>query len=356
MGHDRTSNMKMISLDNNDFKTFEKEALAFLKTLNFTVTGYYPYDLFSDLSGYLQPVPPFKIPSKVMVEITKVAPNITLLSGFYKSAKDSLSSLMILICPTPLSDLSSEIQSYIERMGIEFFDRQTILNTLKEKKISKSVIEGSPELYDVVGPVLLASALPEVSLQRIPKEMEEYVEKIGLKPWQVLEDIVFSIFNYCFSYPTEKLGGERLFEHEPEGIVVIGDMDRFAIMYECKSAEKEYTMSSDHGLRYRDYIHKKSNSIRVLRAAGLRYFVIVAPGFGGDIKERREKIFRDTQVLTIFMPAIVLAKLGLWACKLPNDIKKLIELESIFKLEESIVTMDTVQKYIKEFEKKRSRW
>jgi hypothetical protein len=347
----------MINLEDGEFKLFEKEALAFLRTLNFTATGYYPYDYFSDLSGYIEPTPPFKISSKVMVEIVKGVPSITLLDGFNKSAKDSLSRIMILICPFSITDFSAEVQSYIERLGIEFFDRQTILKTLKEKKISKSVIDGSPELYDIVGPALLASALPEVALQKIPAEMEEYVKKLGLKPWQVLEDIVFSIFHYCFNFPTQKLGEERLFEHEPEGIVVIGDApQRFSIMYECKSAEKKYTMTSDHELRYKDYVHKKANSIRILQAAELRYFVIVAPEFGGDVAERRQKIFSDTQVLTIFMPASVLSKIGLWACKLPNDIKKLIELKSIFKLEENIVSMDTVQKYIDSFEINKARW
>ena len=345
-----------MSLDDNEFKAFEKEALAFLKTLNFTATGYYPYDYFSDISGYIEPTPPFKISSKVMVEIVDGLPTVTLLDGFHKSAKDSLSRLMILICPSPLADFSAEVQSHIERLGIEFFDRQTILKTLKEKNISKSVIDELPELYDIVGPALLASALPAVALQKIPAEMEKYVKKLDLKPWQVLEDIVFSIFNYCFNYSTQKLGEERLFEHEPEGVVVIGDTQRFSFMYECKSAEKQYTMTSDHELRYKDYIFKKANAIRVLQAADLRYFVIVAPEFGGDVAERREKIFRETQVLTIFMPASVLSKLGLWACKLPNDIKRLIELQSIFKLDEIIVSMDTVKSYIDKFEKKRERW
>lgn len=343
-------------MNDEEFKAFQKEALAFLETLNFTPTGYYPYDYFSDVSGYLGATPPFKVSSKVMVEITKTLPNMTLIDGFSKLAKDSLSRLMILISPNPFLDLSLEVRSHIERLGIEYFDRETVLNTLKEKRISKSVIEGSPELYDIVGPVLLASALPDVALQKVPQEMTEYVGKLSLKPWQVLEDIVFSIFHYCFNYSTQKLGEERLFEHEPEGIVVIDDGQRFAIMYECKSAEKQYTMTSDHELRYRDYINEKVKSVHILQAAELRYFLIVAPEFGGDFTERREKIFRDTQILPIFLPASVLSKLALWACKLPNDIKKLIELKDIFKLDEKIVSMETIQEYIKEFDKKNKRW
>jgi hypothetical protein len=346
----------MINLKDEEFKAFEKEALTFLKTLNFTATGYYPYDYFSDISGYIKPTPPFKISTKAMAEIVRTSPTVTSLDGFHKLAKDSLARLMIMICPNSLTDLSTEIQSQVERLGIEFFDRQTILKILEEKNISKSMIEESPELYDIMGPPLLAAALPMVALQKIPTEMEEYVKRLDLKPWQVLEDIVFSIFHYCFNYPTQKLGEERLFEHEPEGVVVIGDTQRFSLMYECKSAEKQYVMTSDHELRYKDYILKKANTIRVLHGAELKYFVIIAPEFGGDIAKRRENAFRDTQVLAIFMPASVFSRLGSWACKLPSDIKKLIDVKSIFKLEEKVVSMDTVQKYIDEFEQNRKRW
>lgn len=343
-------------MEDEEFKAFEKEALTFLKTLSFTATGYYPYDYFSDISGYIKPTPPFKIPTKAMAQIAKVSPSITSLDGFHKLAQDSLARLMIMISADSFTDLDPDIQSQIERLGIEFFDRQTILNTLEEKNISKSVIEGSPELYDMIGPPLLASALPVVAVQKIPAEMEEYVKRLNLKPWQVFEDIVFSIFHYCFNYSTRKLGEERLFEHEPEGVVVIDDMQRFSLMYECKSAETQYVMTSDHELRYKDYILKKANTIRVLHGAELKYFVIIAPEFGGDVVERREKIFRDTQVLAIFMPASVFSRLSSWACKLPSDIKKLIDMKSIFKLNEKVVSMGAVQKYIDEFEVNRNRW
>jgi hypothetical protein len=346
----------VIKLNDDEFKAFEKEVLAFLRTLNFVPAGYYPYDYFSDISGYIQPTFPFKISSKVMVEIIKDAPTTTSLNGFQKLAKESLSRIMILFCPIPFADLSTQIQDQIERLGIDFLDRQTILAALKEKNITESVIAESRELFDLVGPPLLASALPAVALQRIPKEMEEYVNSLGLKPWQVLEDIVFSIFHYCFNYSTEKLGEEMLFEHEPEGIVVIDDTKRFSFLYECKSAQQQYAMTSDHELRYKDYINMKANKVRVLQAAPLNYFVIVAPEFGGDIGERRERIFQDTHVLVIFMPASVLSRLALWACKLPSDIKRLIDLKRIFRLDENIVSMSTVQDNIDEFEKNRKRW
>jgi hypothetical protein len=340
-----------MDLNDEEFKVFEKEGLAFLRTLDFTPIGYFPYEHFSDASGYLKPSPPFRIPTKTMVEIVKGSPTPESIDGFYKLAKDSLANLMIIICPKRFTDLSQGIQNQINRSRIEFFDQEMIEAALKEKKISKSTIQEYSELYDIVGAPLLAAALPNIAQQKIPEEMKEHVERLGLKPWQVFEAAVFSVFHYCFNCATQKLGEECLFEHEPEGIVVIGDALRFALIYECKSAKESYTMTADHELRYKDYIQKKTNEIRVLHGATLKYFAVIAPEFSGDIHERREKIFSDTQVLTIFLPASVLSSLGTWACKLPSDIKRLIDLKSIFKLDEDIVMKSTVENYIKEFER-----
>lgn len=345
----------LMTLSEEEFKTFEKEALAFLRTLDFTPSGYYPYDYFSDVTGYMKPSPPFKIPIKTMVEIVRSTPGTEQIEGFLNLARASLANRMIIIGP---EHFSTEVQHQISKLGIEFFDRDTILAILEEKEISKSTIQEYSELYDYVGAPLLAAALPEIARQRIPKEMREDVERLGLKPWQVFEQAVFSIFHYCFSYTTYKLGEDYLFEHEPEGIVVVSkEKEHFAFMYECKSAKKSYTMTSDHELRYKDYIEKKIDAIHNLHAATLKYFVIIAPKFSGDIGERREKIFRDTQVLPIFMPASVLSSLGTWACKLPSHIKRLIDLKLVFRLDEKTVSKATLENYIEEFEKQnRKRW
>lgn len=345
----------MISLSNEEFKAFEKEALAFLRTLDFTPSGYYPYDYFSDITGYMKPVPPFRIPIKTMVEIVKSTPATEQIEGFLNLAKASLANRMIIISP---KHFPSKTQNHINKLGIEFFDREMILATLKEKEISKSTIQKYSKLYDIVGAPLLAAELPRIAQQAIPKEMREDVERLELEPWQVFEQAVFSIFHYCFSYTTYKLGEECLFEHEPEGIVIVSKQKEcFAFMYECKSAKKSYTMTSDQELRYKDYIEKKIDAIHNLHAATLKYFVIIAPKFSGDIGERREKIFRDTQVLPIFIPASILSSLGKWACKLPSHIKRLIDLKPIFRLDEKTVSKATLENYIKKFEKEtRKRW
>lgn len=342
-----------MGMSNEEFKTFEKEALAFLRTLDFTPSGYYPYDYFSDVTGYMKPSPPFKIPIKTMVEIVKSTPATEQIEGFLNLAKASLASRMIIISP---KRFDTKTQDQISKLGIEVFDRETILATLKEKEISESTIQKYSELYEIVGAPLFAAALSEIAQQNIPKEMREDVKRLELESWQVFEQAVFSIFHYCFNYTTYKLGEDCLFKHEPEGIVIVGDIKRFALLYECKSAQQSYRMNSDHELRYKDYIRKKIDMIRILHAAKLENFVIIGPSFSGDIGERRERIFRETHVLPVFMPASVLSFLGTWACKLPSDIKRLIDLKPIFRLDEKIVSKATVDQYIKGFEKHRKRW
>lgn len=343
-----------MKLSEQNFKSFEKEALAFLRTLGFTPSGYYPYEHFSDISGYLKPSSPFRIPTKTIVEIIKSKPTVESIAGFVNLAKASLANRMIMISLKPFSQ---GMQNQITKLGIEYFDRETILAALKEKEIGNSTIQSYSKLYDIVGAPLLAEELPKIALQKIPKEMKENVERLELEPWQVFEQAAFSIFHYCLSYTTYKLGEDCLFEHEPEGIVIVNDPERFALLYECKSAKKSYTMTSDHELRYKDYIRKKVCDINVLHGAALKYFVIIAPDFSGDIGERREQIFRETQVLPIFIRASVMSSIGKWSCELPSHIKRLIDLKTILRLDEKIVSEVTFDNYVKDFEKRnRNRW
>lgn len=291
-----------------------------------------------------------------MVRMAKNEPSEISVNGFQKLAIDSLTNLKIIAFHESLNTLSSKVKEQIKNLEIEFFDRETILRQLKENNISKVNIQNYP-IYDMIGPPLLAQELPEVALQKIPVSMKEIVKKLDLAAWQLFEDSVFSIFHYCFNYNTKKLGGERLFEHEPEGVVTVGDINRFALLYECKSAKTAYTMTSDHELRYKDYIKHKVKTVQTLYGATLKYFVIIAPAFLGDLSERRQKIFEETQVLTIFIPASVLSLFASWACKIPSDIKELIDLKSIMSLNEIVVSELTVTNYIKTFEdQNKSRW
>ena len=344
-------------MSDDDFRAFEKTALAFLRTLDFTPVGYYPYPHGSDVSGYIKAAPPFRVPAKAMAEIVRATPTRGSIEGFHKLAKNSLAERVILICQMSLSDLATEVQSLIERLSIDFFDQATISAELVKKNVSRSDVQSYSKLYDVVAAPLLAEALPEVARQKIPETMREYVERLGLKPWQVLEQAVFSVLHYCFSLTVRKYGEDYLFEHEPEGVAIVGDVPSFAFIYECKSAGESYTMTAQDELTYIDYILKKKEKVRVLERSELKYFVIVAPDFSGDVRDRRDKIFKETQVLVVFLRADVLRSMSEWACSLPSNLKRLIDFRDVFNLEEVVVSQGSVESYTKKFEEEnRGRW
>jgi hypothetical protein len=95
----------------------------------------------------------------------------------------------------------------------------------------------------------------------------------------------------------------------------------------------------------------------VLERSELKYFVIVAPDFSGNIKERRERIFKKTQVLVVFMPAEVLRLLSEWVCPLQSNLKRLVDFGDVFRLDEVVVSKERVGSYIKKFEgAQRTRW
>ncbi len=341
-----------------EFKDFEKSALAFLRTVRFTPSGFYRYEHGSDFSGSIIPPPPFTLPLRTMVEVARNAPNKPSIEGFHKLARDSLTQREIVISPVPFGKLDGDTQATVRRHEIEFFDQDSVRKELEQKKVDASQIQEYFKLYESLGPRILAKNLPAVARQSIPSEIAETVSKLKLEPWQVFEDSVFAIFHYCLGFETRKLGRDTLFEHEPEGVVLVGETgSRYATLYECKSAHDKYEMTSDHELRYRDYIKEKKRPLEVLDNASLRYFLIIGPDFRGDLKERRQSVHDETGVWTVFMPASILSSFAQWAESLPNQAKKLLDLKPLFKIDELIVSEKTVTDYRKNFEEKtRGRW
>jgi hypothetical protein len=170
---------------------------------------------------------------------------------------------------------------------------------------------------------------------------------------------VFVAFARCFNYPTQKLGREVLFEHEPEGVVTIDRRrERYCILYECKSAAESYELSSDHVFRYIDYIEKKIEEAPIMYGCELEYFMVIAPEFSGDFGTRRQKIFSKTNIMPVFIKAQTFSRIAGWVYSIPPDVRKLVDLKSIFIITEDIVSDDTIEEYITEFEKKyrKKRW
>lgn len=337
------------------FKRFEKEVFAFLSELDFSVGGYYTYQYYTDILGYLKPRKPFTIPTRVMVEIIRGSPTPALLESFAKLAKDSLSERALVFAETPRKSLKAATIAILEKYRLEYLDVEQVANSIAEQEQARFTAAEIKKITDVFSAPILAKNLSEIAMQRMPKQIERTATDLGLKPWQVFEQAVFSIFHYCFSFTVRKYGEDSLFEHEPEGVAITNNDPASAFIYECKSSGKSYKMTAQDELTYKDYIKRKKEEISVLDRAHLKYFVIISPDFAGDIMTRREEIYKETQVLPIFLLAKDLSVLANWACDLPNDVKKLIHLDSIFSLEECIVSRRKIDSYIKEFENKTRR-
>jgi hypothetical protein len=164
-----------------------------------------------------------------------------------------------------------------------------------------------------------------------------------------LEEAVYAVFCYGFQYTVRQLGKEVLFQREPEGVVITVGKNAFALVYECKSSSTKYKMTVDDERTYSGYVEKKKREVMSLDHSELKYFVVVAPDFAGDLALRRENIFKETQVLLAFMKADTLRELGRWASQIPPNLKPLIDLREIFKTTEVVVSNHIVNSYIQRF-------
>ena len=85
-------------------------------------------------------------------------------------------------------------------------------------------------------------------------------------------------------------------------MLIDGHPTNFALIYECKSREHGYAMSSDDVLRYKEYVKSKKHEIRVKYHLALTHFVIVSSLFHGDFKSKIEEISADGTIVCL-LPA-----------------------------------------------------
>jgi hypothetical protein len=202
---------------------------------------------------------------------------------------------------------------------------------------------------DILSPKRLILALPELSQRKIPDDINETL-KYHFKAWEILEDAVFAAFFYAFMFETIKLGHEKRFHDEPEGIVVTMGQQPYSFLYDCKSTKDKYVMPIDDERAIISYIEDKKAEIKAKYRCDIRYFVVVSSSFGGAVDLRRANVSNRTNVILVFLEGAALSKLALWAHKLPPLHKKLIDLKKIFKLEEKIIGIRQVKDYIKDFD------
>lgn len=184
--------------------------------------------------------------------------------------------------------------------------------------------------YETLSPYLLLRTLPEIAGNRVPENVKEACGQTRLQAWRLLEEGVFFFFRQILFLETIRLGASCLFEHEPEGIVLVNREDHpFALIYECKARKNGYAMSSDDTLRYKDYITRKRQEVRARYNLRLTHFLIVSAAFSGDIERRVTDIGFDGTILCL-IPANCITAIWSAVHSFPVAEIQLLELHRLF--------------------------
>ncbi len=184
--------------------------------------------------------------------------------------------------------------------------------------------------YAEVSPYMLLREVPQLALNEIPECLAGYCAASGMKAWELLEVAVFFFFRQLLMLDTVRLGNEALFQHDPEGVVIVNsDPYPFAMIYECKSRSELYKMTADDILRYRDYIRLQRYRIKERKNCELTHFLIVSSGFRGDIELRLKTIDGEGVVMSL-VPAQILGM----ACQILGELEypdiRLLNLRELF--------------------------
>lgn len=327
----------------------DKAVMLGLSNLGFAARSYLRYENHSDIMGEFKAQPPFTVPTRAMVEISKGIPGAETIEGFYNQAKSAQCEKAILVLQDP-AKLSAASISLAEKYGIERWP----LSELVGRTVSKADLRQASDTLEAVSPKRLVKALPDLAGQVIPSDIARAINDPNRKAWEVFEDAVHAAFRFCFDYNVRKLGKESLFQSEPEGVVTTSGLptDRFAFIYDCKSSRDKYVVTSQDQSKYIEYILDKKSQVLSIEKCELKYFVIVGSRFGGDMQQRRQNILEKTQVVTVYLSASVLERLAEWADSVTDPaLKQLIDLKKVFKLSEPEVTPETVKDYASGFDR-----
>lgn len=326
-----------------------EKASKILKSTGFHVSGYYPYDHAINLVGSLQQPPPFDTPIRMAVEIAKSPISIESIESFAKFGNYALALKLAIFSVEDLCNLNKDIQDTLNRLKINYIGGKSLEKALSKSSVSNEEAKDYQNSLDILSPKRLLLALPELSQRKIPADINDTL-KSHFKAWEIMEDAVFAAFLYAFVFETIKLGHEKRFHDEPEGIVVTRGQQPFAFLYDCKSTKDKYVMPVDDERAIVSYIENKKAEIKAKYRCNIRYFVVVSSSFGGDINLRRDNVYDRTNVILVLLEGVALSKLALWAHNLPPLHKELIDLKKIFKFGEKIIGIKQVKDYIKDFD------
>ena len=327
----------------------DKLVMSFLSKKGFQIKGYLGYGDHSVIIGQFRPIPPLTVPVRTFVEVSRILPNAQVMDGLFSQAKNAECNAVVLAVEKP-EKLDNETLSLVSKYRIELWSLENIRQELEGADLSKALAT-----LEAVSPSRLIKALSDLAKQQIPSDISFAINDPKRKAWEVFEDAVVATFKSGFGYKVKQYGKESLFESEPEGLVVTTPPDpknRFAFIYDCKSAADKYTVDSGDESKYIDYIEDKKSEALSLEKCELKYFLIISPAFGGDLKSRRQTIFQRTQVMTAFVAASVLKEFAEWMDSIEDpDIKRLVDLKDIIKLDEPEISQRTIRSYTEKFDR-----
>lgn len=329
---------------------FEEDSYRIIRSLEFQVIGYYPYEHASNLVGYLKQPDPLSIPIKLAVEIAKSPLSKDSVVSFSKFGINILAQKLCIFHWVDFEDLDEEIKLVLTDLKIDYVGGKKLENYLSKITVTSEEAKEYKNSLDILSPKRLVEILPDLSSKTIPNDILTILGD-KFEAWEILEDAVFAAFKYCFSYDTQKLGYDKRFGTEPEGEVITNNETPFALLYDCKSTDEHYNMSKADERAITDYINQKTGKIKARYGIKLKYFLIVSSDFRGNLELRKENILKNTQnILLVFMKAEALKTISLWILNLPTRLKKQVDLREIFSLKRQIIDVDIVLRFMKNFD------
>ncbi len=155
------------------------------------------------------------------------------------------------------------------------------------------------DLLKTYHPLSLAKHLESLCRGEVPEALSATTGT----PWDSFEDLTALVLTSGLHLNVRREGHTKPFEHVPEGYFLTGDQDDAVALYDCKGTEREvFTMDKNDELRFKSYIQGRKTEIRTLEHAGIRFFVVFACGFGGNVAQRMREILGATGVHLCLIP------------------------------------------------------
>jgi hypothetical protein len=140
--------------------------------------------------------------------------------------------------------------------------------------------------------------IPQLAKQVLPDELKMCS---GWEIDELLEFYVFRLFNVTFALDGNEWGHKRRFQKLPDGRIFIPNSNK-TFLYDAKSSAGMYSISAselDKFVRYATEGRKKESVV----SKEIQFFVVIAPDFKGDLKEKAAEFLERANLKLVCMRA-----------------------------------------------------